>query len=216
MGPGDRALNRGLRGARLARAAITAVGLLAAAGWAQAADATVQVLDAAGSPLSGAVVFLESAAAAAAVRAGPPAEISQAQRRFDPDVTVVTVGTAVNFPNRDTVRHHVYSFSEPKRFEIKLYVGTPADPVVFDRPGVSVLGCNIHDSMQAWVLIVQTPWFARAGTDGIARLKDVPAGGYQLRAWHPSLPPGAPAAQQAFTLPGTGGSARLQLLQARP
>jgi hypothetical protein len=79
-----------------------------------------------------------------------------------------------------------------------------------------VLGCNIHDSMQAWVLILQTPWFARAGADGVARLKDVPAGSYQLRAWHPALPPGAAAAQQALALPAAGAAARVQLLQARP
>jgi hypothetical protein len=109
---------------------------------------------------------------------------------------VVTVGTAVDFPNRDTVRHHVYSFSPAKRFELKLYVGKPEAPVVFDRPGIAVLGCNVHDQMAAWVVIVETPWFARSDAQGRARLADVPAGRHQLRTWHADFAVGAPALSQ--------------------
>ena len=75
------------------------------------------------------------------------------------------------------------ALSAVKRFEIKLYIGTPADPVVFDKPGVAVLGCNIHDTMAAWTVIVETPWFATTGADGRAKL-DVPAGAHQLLALH--------------------------------
>ncbi|MEO6743049.1 MAG: methylamine utilization protein, partial [Caldimonas sp.] len=122
-------------------------------------------------------------------------EISQTKKRFAPDISVVTVGTAVTFPNRDTVRHHVYSFSAAKPFELKLYAGTPSTPVVFDKPGIVVIGCNIHDQMTAWVVIVDTPFYVRSGADGKARLDGVPAGSYKLRAWHPGLPEGtAPVA----------------------
>ena len=178
-----------------------------------AARATVDVAvsDAAGRPLAGAAVFVESAAARAAVRPLAKAEIVQQNRQFVPMVSLVPVGTPVSFPNVDTVRHHVYSFSPVKRFEIKLYVGTPAQPVVFDQPGIAALGCNIHDTMAAWVVVVDTPYFAQGGASGRARLADVPPGSYRLRVWHPDLPPGAPAADQALTVAGGGASATVQL-----
>lgn len=185
--------------------------LVAAAGCvlpgARAAGVEVLVADAAGKPLAGTAVFLESKDARAAARPAPMVDVVQVQRQFQPMVSVVTVGTAVNFPNRDTVRHHVYSFSPVKKFEIKLYVGTPAAPVVFDSPGIAALGCNIHDSMAAWVVVVDTPHHGLTGTDGKLRLPNVPAGAYRLRAWHPGLPPGAAALDQALQVPATGTQA---------
>ena len=176
----------------------------------------VRVTDAAGQPLPDAVVFLESPEAQAAARPLPGVEIAQVQRQFAPQLTVVTVGTPVSFPNRDSVRHQVYSFSPVKKFEIKLYVGTPSAPVVFERPGVAVLGCNIHDQMAAWVLIVDTPWYGRAGADGRVQLPQVPAGAYRLRAWHASLPVGAPASDRALTVGAAPQQLTLALAGAAP
>lgn len=173
------------------------------AGWlglAAAAPVEVTVTDASGRPLADAVVFVESAAARAAARPLAGIDIVQVRKAFDPVVTVVTVGTAVGFPNRDTVRHHVYSFSPAKRFELKLYVGTPAAPVVFDQPGIAVLGCNIHDNMAAWVVIVDTPWFGKTDAQGRVRLPEVPAGRHQLRTWHLDMPVGAPALVQPLVV----------------
>ena len=178
---------------------------------ARAATLEVRVLDASGKPLPDAVVFLDSDAARAAVKAAPQADIAQANRQFDPAVAVVPVGTAVNFPNRDTVRHHVYSFSPARKFEIKLYVGTPAAPVVFDQPGIAVLGCNIHDQMTAWVVVVATPWYGKTAADGFLRLAAVPAGSYRLRSWHAALPVGAPAADQALVVGSTPLQVALRL-----
>jgi plastocyanin len=178
---------------------------------AQAAPVAVRVTDAAGAPLAGAVVFLESSAAREQVRPLVGVEIAQAERQFQPQVTVVTLGSAVTFPNRDTVRHHVYSFSPTKRFEIKLYVGTPAAPVVFDQPGIAVLGCNIHDQMTAWVVIVDTPWYGRSGADGRWTHAQVPPGSYRLRTWHPNLPVGALPAEQAIEVKAAGASAEVRL-----
>ncbi len=165
-----------------------------------AAPVEVTVTDAAGRPLAGAVVFVESAAAKAAARPLAEVEIVQRDKAFVPEVAVVTTGTLVSFPNRDTVRHHVYSFSKAKRFELKLYVGTPEKPVLFDTAGIAVLGCNIHDQMVAWVVIVDSPWFARTDAQGRAWLPEVPAGRHQLRSWHPDFPVGAAAASQAITV----------------
>lgn len=113
------------------------------------------------------------------------ATIEQRDREFNPYLTIVQKGTSIDFPNRDPFKHHIYSFSPAKTFEIKLYAGKPANPMVFDKKGDVVLGCNIHDWMEAYVLVVETPWFAKTGTDGLARVEQVPAGAYRLRLWHP-------------------------------
>jgi plastocyanin len=161
--------------------------LAAATPWAQAASVNIVVADAQARPLAGAVLMLEPASGRLPVKPLAGIQIAQAQRQFSPQVTVVTVGTPVSFPNFDTVRHHVYSFSQVKVFELKLYAGVPNAPVVFDRPGVAVLGCNIHDLMAAWVVVVDTPLYGRSAASGQARIDGVAPGTYRLRAWHPGL-----------------------------
>lgn len=170
----------------IVRSALACVAAFAARA-ALAAPVTVTVADAAGRPLADAVVLLEPAEGKAGVKPMTGVEISQAQRQFQPRVTLVTVGTRVSFPNFDTVRHHVYSFSKARTFEIKLYAGVPAEPVLFDKPGIAVLGCNIHDRMAAWVVVAETPWHARSGADGSARIAEAPVGNYRLSVWHPGL-----------------------------
>ena len=149
-----------------------------------AAAASVVVKDAAGRPIKDAVLAVVGDAP------GPTqvatASIEQSGRRFIPTVTVVPVGSSISFPNHDTVRHHVYSFSAAKRFEIKLYIGTPAAPVVFDQPGIVTLGCNIHDRMLAWVVVVDSNVYAKTDGRGSAEL-NVPDGTHRLRIWHPGL-----------------------------
>lgn len=179
------------------RGMLRALALLPAAAW--ATPVTVTVSDAAGVTLSNAVVSLVPEGGRRAGAAPAPAVIEQRNRQFAPQVTVVQVGAAVSFPNHDTVRHHVYSFSPARTFEIKLYAGTPAAPVVFDQPGTAVLGCNIHDQMVAWVHVVDTPWFARSSA-GEARLPDVPPGAYRLRVWHPLMPAAQPPHDEALTV----------------
>ncbi|HYF58946.1 MAG TPA: methylamine utilization protein [Burkholderiaceae bacterium] len=150
--------------------------------------ATLAVVDARGRPVPDAAVWLEpldAKSAGAAAAAARTASIAQREKRFDPTLTVVQSGTAVSFPNEDTVRHHVYSFSPAKTFELKLYAGRPPSPVVFEKAGTVVLGCNIHDRMVAWVQVVDTPWFGRSDESGRARIAGVPPGEYRLRAFHP-------------------------------
>jgi plastocyanin len=154
---------------------------------AAASTVRVQVNDQSERPISDAVVMLQPVSVKLPVKPLQGIQISQAHRQFNPSVTIVTVGTAITFPNFDTVRHHVYSFSPAKTFELKLYAGTPAAPVVFDKPGVAVLGCNIHDRMAAWVVVTDTPLYARSGTGGRAQIDDVPAGSYRMLVWHPGL-----------------------------
>ena len=193
-----------LRPATLAwLAALAALVLLA--GGAQAGTVQVDVSDAAGKPVADAVVFLDSAEARKQVKPLAGVEMAQEKRQFVPGVLVVPVGTEVRFPNHDTVRHHVYLFSPARKFELKLYSGTPSNPVLFDKSGVVTLGCNIHDQMVRWVLVVDTPYYPRTpAATGKAQLDNVPPGTYTLRTWHARLPVGAPALEQALTVPATG------------
>lgn len=191
------------------------LGLVALTCALQAAAVTIEVRDDGGRPLAGAVVFLESAQARRQMRPLAQAEMGQAGKQFAPQVLVVPVGTAVSFPNRDTVRHHVYSFSPVKKFELKLYIGTPANPVVFDQSGIAVLGCNIHDQMVGWIVVVETPYYAMTDAQGRA-LIDAPPGNYRLRSWHPGLPVGAAAQDQALELGNPAQSVSLRLSGVRP
>jgi plastocyanin len=133
--------------------------------------------------------------------------IDQVNKEFVPYVLPVRVGTAVNFPNLDNIRHHVYSFSPAKTFELPLYTGTPAAPVLFDKSGVVVLGCNIHDWMIAYIYVSESPYFAKTGTDGKATLADLPAGDYTVRTWHPRLQGKEDATERKISIPQTGAVA---------
>jgi plastocyanin len=185
--------------------------LLAAAGMARAAAVSVSVVDEAGQPLVNAVVMLEPASGKLSVKPMPQVDIAQSKRQFEPQLTVVTVGTPVNFPNFDTVRHQVYSFSTTKTFELKLYAGVPSAPIVFDKPGAAALGCSIHDRMAAWVVVVDTPHYARTGSSGQVQIEGVNAGHYRLRAWHAGVPAGKEPAPQAISVTGATTQAQIKL-----
>jgi plastocyanin len=164
------------------------------AGNAGAATFEALVRTPAGKPLADAAVVLEPLTPAPPSKSRAHATIEQRGAEFIPFVTVVQTGTPVDFPNNDTVRHHVYSFSQPKRFEIKLYAGKPGQPITFDKPGEVDIGCNIHDWMEAHVLVVESPWFGKTAPDGQVRIAKLPAGRYRLQLWHPLQKARAPAA----------------------
>ena len=148
---------------------------------------SVTITGADGMPLQDAAVYAVPVNGATDLRAPRKAEIDQRNKTFVPAVSVIQTGAAVSFPNSDNIRHQVYSFSPAKVFNIKLYSGRPAEPVVFDKPGIVVLGCNIHDRMAAWVVVVETPWFASTDARGTATLDGLPGGDYVLHYWHPGL-----------------------------
>ena len=162
---------------------------LACAAWcatsaASAATLTVHVADERGRALEDAVVSV----LAGEPRAAPPgttATIDQVDRRFAPDVVAIQTGTSVSFPNSDDVRHHVYSFSKPNDFQIKLYHGEPGETVRFEHAGLVTLGCNIHDGMVGHIAVVDTPLHAVTRADGRALVADVPPGSHELSVWHP-------------------------------
>lgn len=152
--------------------------------------AALELLDAEGRPLSDAVVLVDGVA----VRPPATAVMDQLDRQFQPRVLAVAAGTLVSFPNNDDVRHHVYSFSPAKRFELRLFKGADAPPVAFEQPGVVILGCNIHDRMVGYILVTDSPWYQVSDTAGRVDVSSLPAGSRPVSWWHPDLGEAAPVA----------------------
>ncbi len=174
-----------------------------------AASLQAELVDTQGQPLANAVLTLRGPLGAEAEPSN--ALMDQQAQQFVPNVLAVRTGTLVPFPNSDNIRHHVYSFSPAKRFELRLYQGTPSEPVLFDKPGVVVLGCNIHDWMVGYVYVTEDPWFAVSDEAGKISLDQLPAGHYAVSLWHPQIADmmpqagaelvlGEPGTQQRFTL----------------
>jgi plastocyanin len=153
-----------------------------------AAPFTVRVVDASGRPVRDAVVTLRPAAGAArAPKAGGRFVVSQKDLKFQPFMTIVPVGSNVSFPNLDPTKHHVYSFSPAKKFELKLFAKDQSRTVNFDRPGVVALGCNIHDQMSAYIVVTDSAWTARTNAQGVVSFADAPNAPARLSVFHPYL-----------------------------
>lgn len=151
-------------------------------------------------PLANAVVYALPLSGNKQKTSSKKATINQRNKTFKPYVSVFEKGTVATFLNQDSVKHHVYSFSKPKKFEIKLYSGKPPKTIVFDKPGMVTLGCNIHDEMLAYAFIVDTPYFALSNNKGRAVLNGLPKGQYLLKVEHPQQKKGVNI-QQRINLP---------------
>lgn len=179
-------------------AVLAVVAAAAAPAWAQAqtrneaqaqtAEIDATVTDAQNRPVADAVVVATPVNEALPEIARQARDvIDQVDKEFTPKVLAVVVGTAVRFPNHDNVRHQVYSFSAAKSFVLPLYSGVPAAPVVFDKPGVIVMGCDIHDWMVGYVYVSESPYFEKTGANGRAIIANLPPRAYTVRVWHPQL-----------------------------
>ena len=170
----------------LARAFIGSL-LLSFAAQAWTAPLTVWVVDTNGRPVRDAVVTLRPSGSTARPSVNGHFSVSQKDMQFHPFVLVVPVGAKVSFPNLDPTRHHVYSFSPAKKFELKLFAKDQSRSVVFDKPGVVALGCNIHDGMTAFIMVTDSAWTAKTGPNGIAQFADAPNVPGRLTVFHPYL-----------------------------
>lgn len=150
-----------------------------------AADLKVTVRTPSGAPVPNAVVSAYPASGDYKAHASGALTMVQADIAFSPYVLVVPVGSTVAFPNHDTVRHHVYSFSPAHRFELKLYGKEEKRTETFDKPGVVALGCNIHDRMAGYIDVVDTRYAVKTDAQGVAVLTGLPAGAVKLKTWHP-------------------------------
>jgi plastocyanin len=186
------------------------------AGPAQAAELRALVLGQDGKPLSNTVVvaFPENGELPAAKRTVEV--VDQIDKEFVPYVKPVRVGSYVQFPNKDNIRHHVYSFSPPKKFELPLYSGTPSQPVLFDKAGIVKLGCNIHDWMLGYVYVTETPYFGKTGVDGRVKLDQLPPGRYLAHVWHPRMEGSEAATVKRVDLEDAAPSAVEWMLKLKP
>jgi plastocyanin len=166
--------------------------ILACAAQGHAATLDIAVTDTSGRSAASAVVSLEPQGAVAVAPTRLPADaiIDQRNETFLPLVTILREGGRVVFTNNDTTMHQVYSFSPIKQFAFEIDQGHKSEPVVFDKPGVASIGCNIHDQMITYVFVAKTPWAVLTDAKGHARLPDVPSGSYRATVWHPQLVPG--------------------------
>lgn len=163
-------------------------GLLAFAAPVQAADFEVQVRAANGAPVRDAVVTLRLVGRPTPVpKSTGNFAVDQQNIQFHPFVTIVPVGASVAFMNHDPVRHHVYSFSKAKRFELKLNERQINRIVNFEKPGIVPLGCNIHDRMIAFIDVVDTMWAAKTDAGGNVAFHGLPAADINIDVWHPYI-----------------------------
>jgi len=149
-----------------------------------ALDIHIDVTDQHGDVVNGAVVSLVPFGDKDPVEHEMLAVMDQRGLAFVPQVIAVATGSRVEFPNSDALRHQVYSFSNPKRFELKLYSNQSTPSIAFDKPGLVTLGCNIHDWMRGYIYVMDEPYFSVTDDTGDTSL-DVPPGTYQLVARHP-------------------------------
>ncbi|MEM9171515.1 MAG: methylamine utilization protein [Pseudomonadota bacterium] len=145
-----------------------------------AGEQPIRVVDQNGNPVVGAAVFIPQADD----DASSGAFIAQRGQEFQPRYSLIRVGAEIAFPNQDKLRHHVYSFSPAKTFELELYHGDQATPVVFDRPGIVTLGCNVHDWMIAWVYVVTGRRLGITDRNGTVAV-DSDAVPDSVAVWHP-------------------------------
>lgn len=176
---------------------------------AEAAPVLIQVVGVDGRPLSGAVVTVTMPGVAPPAPRGPYV-VAQRNIQFDPRVLIVPVGATVSFPNFDKVRHHVYSFSKPKKFELKLFGRDESRNVVFDKPGAVALGCNIHDAMNGVVYVTASPYTALTDAAGRVRMNVTPGSG-RVAVWHPSIRSAGNTLEQPASVAATGLTTTLQL-----
>ncbi|MBV9527214.1 methylamine utilization protein [Sphingomonas sp.] len=155
---------------------------------AHGAPLSVRVVDSAGKPVQNAVVtyYPADAAMARPAQRGGRYVVAQRNLQFQPFLSIVPLGADVSFPNFDPTKHHVYSFSPAKKFELKLFAKDQSRTVRFDKAGVVALGCNIHDQMTAFIVVTDSAWTARTNGQGIAALGDVPGAG-RVTIWQPYL-----------------------------
>lgn len=113
--------------------------------------------------------------------------ISQNNKKFTPYIAVLQKGQKIKFKNQDDVTHHIYSVSGKNRFDFKVKAGEHNNNIDISALGEVAMGCNIHDWMSGYVLVVDTPYFNKTTSTGISNFENIPAGNYKLTIWHPQL-----------------------------
>ena len=183
---------------------------LTLAGPARAGDVTIRIFDAAGQPVDEAVVTIKPAAGipAGQIRFPWPTTMVQQDIMFVPHVLIVPVGATVQFPNKDKVRHHIYSFSKPAKFDLKLFGRDESRSYTFTTAGTVAIGCNIHDMMSGFIKVVDTPFAGKSSDGGSVVIDHVSGGAATLTVWHPRLRGKANEVSFQLTIPASGRLAK--------
>jgi hypothetical protein len=196
--------------------AVIAVGLLSSP--ALAGDLDLRFVDQSGKAVPDVVVTVKPAGGVPKRPLSFPWGTAMVQKNiaFVPHVLIVPVGATISFPNKDNVRHHIYSFSKPARFEMKLYGHDETRSYTFTTAGAVALGCNIHDQMSGFIKVVDTPYADRSDANGAVHIDSIPAGSVSISIWHPQLrtPDNEMTAQ--LQMGGTGAVAKSFTLALRP
>ncbi len=161
----------------------------------------VKVSDNQNKHLAGAIVYLESAQLSSQHAGDEIATMDQINRQFSPYILAVQKGQTVSFPNSDSIKHHVYSFSPSKVFELQLFKNKKAQSISFDKPGIVELGCNIHDWMLGYIFVADNPYYGQTDKSGQMALT-APDGNYFIRVWHPRLQAADADKKQVVNLSG--------------
>ncbi|WP_158971064.1 methylamine utilization protein [Paraglaciecola sp. L3A3] len=151
-----------------------------------AKEIIVNVINQLGKGVPNVVVYMEPSIKKQVV---PPSDIAimdQIDTQFSPHILAIQKDTQVKFPNSDSIKHHVYSFSAAKTFELQLYKDLQADPLLFSKSGVVELGCNVHDWMLGYIFIVDTEYFSKSDRNGKVKF-DLPLGEYTIKIWSPLI-----------------------------
>ncbi len=134
-----------------------------------------------------AVVYIDAIPGKTFDPTAEPVVLDQVKLTFIPHVLPVLVGTTIAFPNSDEVRHNVFSTSAPKRFNLGNYPPGVTKNITFNKSGVVTLLCNVHTEMSAYVIVIETPYFAVTDRDGNYIIRNVPPGDYTVKVWHEQL-----------------------------
>lgn len=145
---------------------------------------SVKVLTSDGEPIGGAVVELELVSPQTNPDLLAQASVDQINKRFVPHIIAVHKGSQVIFPNSDSIKHHVYSFSPAKTFELKLYRESLPTPIHLENEGVVAMGCSVHDWMSGYIYVAESQFFGQTDSDGVYQTQ-LPAAVKSITVWHP-------------------------------
>ena len=158
-----------------------------------------------GQAMTNVVVTLKPIGVAAPVTVPATITVTQEGMTFKPYISIIRKGSSVVFANRDTVEHHIKSFSSSRPFEIAVHKpGDTPPPIRFESEGAIVAYCILHDWMRAYVYVTDTPWYGSSDVSGITRIDNIPAGEYEVTAWHPDLGQFKPPLTTKLTVPASG------------
>lgn len=148
----------------------------------------VKVTDPNGLPVEGLVVYVMAKDKAIAANANSkPLYIDQKDKKFSPYITVVQKGQPLNFTNKDDITHHIYSVSGQNRFEFKIKAGQEKTTSPLNAAEEVAMGCNIHDWMSGYALVVDTPIYGKTDNKGYVLFSALSDGEYEVFVWHPQL-----------------------------